>query len=191
MSKPLLICIAVFCVTAALCAQVRAGEDGIPVLREAQEFGDNAVAVEVYLMDNILEARITARMHGTKPKVYNAIVVGSGLGRLSFESKEVLLASIADEDEEPYLTKDKSRGIISFREKEKAKFARGTLTRELVQFVIPEDRVRKGKKYRLWIQIESLQRGGKYKTYKFDLEKFAELLLEKNIEKRREILAQE
>jgi len=56
--------------------------------------------------------------------------------------------------------------------------------------VIPEDRVRKGKKYQLWIQIESLQRGGKYKTYKFDLEKFAELILEEDIEKRRAILAQ-
>ena len=189
MHKLLLLCMAVFCVTGTLYAQE--DENSLLILREAQEFSKNAVAVEAYLIDNILEAKITARMHGTKPKIYNAIVVGSGLGRLSFESKEVLLASTADEDEEPYPTKDKSRGLISFRDKEKTKFARGTLTRELVQFVIPEDRVREGKKYRLWVQIESLQRGGKYKTYKFDLEKFAELLLEENIEKRREILAQE
>jgi len=98
MSKLLLICIAVFCVAGTLHAQGGEDDGSLLILREAQEFSDNAVAIEVYLMDNILEARITARMHGTKPKVYNAIVVGSGLGRLSFESKEVLLASTADEN---------------------------------------------------------------------------------------------
>ena len=44
-------------------------------------------------------------------------------------------------------------------------------------FKIPRDKVRKGKKYKLWVQIESLQRGGKYKTFKFDIENLAELLL--------------
>ncbi|MBU1147297.1 MAG: hypothetical protein KKD11_03000 [Candidatus Omnitrophica bacterium] len=43
---------------------------------------------------------------------------------------------------------------------------------------IPRDRIKKDKECKLWIQIESMQRGGKRKTFKFDIENLAELLLE-------------
>jgi len=45
-------------------------------------------------------------------------------------------------------------------------------------FDIPPDRVVDGKKYKLWVQIMSMQKGGKYKTFKFDLENLAELIHE-------------
>ncbi|MBU0759042.1 MAG: hypothetical protein KKC66_03630 [Candidatus Omnitrophica bacterium] len=138
------------------------------LIREAQQFQNNTVAVEGYLMDNILEVKVTARMmHATKPKIYNALVVGSRLGRLEIESKEILLASV--EEEEPYPTSRKDKGFVSFSGGKKNKRARGTLTRELLVFKIPRDKVVKGKRYRLWVQITSLQQGEKYKTFKFDL----------------------
>ena len=143
------------------------------VLREAKEYRKSTVAVEAYLTDNILEAKVTARMYATKPKIHNAIIVGSRLGRLSIDSKEVLLATV--EDEEPYPTSKKDRGFISFSKK-KTKQSEGTLTRELMIFEIPRDKVVKGKRYELWVQIMSMQKGGKYKTFKFDLEDLAELL---------------
>ncbi|MBU3912080.1 MAG: hypothetical protein KKD90_05790, partial [Candidatus Omnitrophica bacterium] len=68
------------------------------------------------------------------------------------------------------------KGFITFGSGKKDKKARGTLTRELLVFKIPQDKVIKGKKYRLWIQIMSMQEGGDYKTYKFDLKNFAELV---------------
>lgn len=142
-------------------------ETRILIVREAQEFEKNTVAVEAYLTGNILEAKVTARMYGTKPKIYNAIIVGPGLGRLSIESKEILLASV--EKEEPYPTSRKDRGFISFGGDNVLKTAEGTLTRELLLFKIPEEKIKKSGKYRLWIQIMSMQKGGKYKTFKFDL----------------------
>ena len=138
------------------------------LIREAEEFERSTVAVEGYLLTgNILEVKVTARMYGTKPKIYNAIVVGPGLGRLSIDAKEILLAST--EEDEPYPTSRKDRGFISFGRDGALKSASGTLTRELLLFKIPEDKIRKTGKYRLWIQIMSLQKSGKYKTFKFDL----------------------
>ncbi|MFH1854785.1 MAG: hypothetical protein ABH815_05680 [Candidatus Omnitrophota bacterium] len=143
-------------------------EGRLLLIREAQEFERSTVAVEGYLLSgDILEVKVTARMYGTKPKIYNAIVVGPGLGRLSITSKEVLLAST--EEDEPYPTSRKDRGFISFGRDGALKSASGTLTRELLLFKIPENKIRKTGKYRLWIQIMSLQKGSKYKTFKFDL----------------------
>ncbi|MFC1621386.1 hypothetical protein ACFL2G_03680 [Candidatus Omnitrophota bacterium] len=153
-----------------------AQEEKLLTLFEAKEFEKSTVAVKAYLTDNIFEATITARMYQTKPKIHNAIVVGPKLGRLSIESKEVLLATTMEE--EPYPTKRKDKGFIHFGKDKKNKKATGTLTRELLVFKIPEDKVKKDKKYKLWIQTESLQRGGKYKTFKFDLENFFERLKE-------------
>ncbi|MBU1853932.1 MAG: hypothetical protein KJ957_07810 [Candidatus Omnitrophica bacterium] len=151
-------------------------EGPLLILREAQEKGKTTVAIEASLTENILEAKITSRMYGTKPKIYNTLIVGSKLGRLSLQAKEVLLASI--EDEEPYPTTNKNRAFISFSAKTKTKTATGTLTRELVEFKIPRDKIRQKKPYQMWAQIESLQRGGKYETFKFALEDFFERLNE-------------
>jgi hypothetical protein len=143
----------------------------VRILREAQEYEKSTVAVDAHLKDDILQVIIIARMDGTKPRIYNSIVVGPKLGRLSCESREVLLATV--EEEEPFLTKRKDKAFISFTKGEEVKKAKGTLTRELFVFKIPIDRIIKGKKYELWVQIESLQKGGKYKTFKFDLENFS------------------
>jgi hypothetical protein len=155
-------------------------QEGAPgrvlLLREAQEFEKSTVAIEAYLTDNVLEVTIIARMPGTKPKIHNAIIVGPRLGRLSCESKEVLLATV--EAEEPFPTKRKDMAFISFSKSEETKKTKGTLTRELVVFRIPNERIIKGKKYELWVQIESLQKGGKYKTFKFDLQSLGDFLLE-------------
>jgi len=106
--------------------------------------------------------------------IYNALVVGSGLGRLSCDSRETLVATA--EEEEPFLTKRKDKAFISFRKSEAVKKARGTMIKELLRFDIPVDKIKEDKKYRLWVQVVSSQKGSKYKTFKFDLEDFAELL---------------
>jgi len=95
-----------------LVTALRAQDEPVLIVREAQEFQKSTVAVEVYLEGNILEARITARMYKTKPKVYNAIVVGPRLGRLSIESKTVLVQDVIDD--EPYPTSKKDKGFITF-----------------------------------------------------------------------------
>jgi hypothetical protein len=146
----------------------------ILILREAQEDQKSTVAIEAYLADNTLEVTIIARMPGTKPKIHNAIVVGPKLGRLSCESKEVLLATV--EEDKPFPTKRKDMAFISFSKGEETKKARGTLTRERVVFSIPPEKVIRGKRYDLWVQIEGLQKGGKYKTFKFDLGNIGDLL---------------
>jgi len=171
-----LLCIVLSCLFAIGSISISyAQEEKTLILFEAKEFGGNTVAVKAYLTDNILEATVTARMQKTKPKFHNAIIIGPKLGRLSIESKEVLLATAIEE--EAYPTKKKDKAFIHFGKDEEDKKAKGTLTRELLVFKIPRDRVKKDKKYKLWIQIESMQRGGKRKTFKFDLENLAELLL--------------
>ena len=172
-----ILCLAAFISTGSNYSYAQEGqEEGIEeagpllLLREAKEYRDSTVAVEAYLTDNILEAKVTARMYGTKPKIHNVLVVGPKLGRLSIESKEVLLATV--EDEEPYSTSKKDKGFISFA-REKTKQAEGTLTREMMVFEIPRDKVMKGRRYEFWVQIMSMQKGGKYKTFKFDLEDLA------------------
>jgi len=162
------------------CAQEGSGER-ILVLREAQEFRDNTVGVDVYLTGNILEVKVVARMPRSRPNIYNAIVVGSRLGRLSPASRKTVLQTT--EEEEPYPVTERG-AFISFRKKEKTKRTKGRLARELLFFDIPRDRIVKDKKYKLWVQIKSeqeagyRQKGGRYITFKFDLEKLPELVLQ-------------
>ncbi|MFH1782824.1 MAG: hypothetical protein ABH848_04335 [Candidatus Omnitrophota bacterium] len=177
MKKNILISLIIAIFSFLIMSESMASEESILILREAKESGKDMAAVEAHLLDNILTVKITARMEQTKPKIYNALIVGPKLGRLNIEKKEVLLQGL---EEEPYPTK-KRRGFISFDPKSEKKRGKGTLTRELVDFKIPKDRLVKGKKYQLWVQIESLQRGGGYATFKFDLEDLAELVLEKEM----------
>ncbi|MBU1912407.1 MAG: hypothetical protein KKB22_02575 [Candidatus Omnitrophica bacterium] len=146
----------------------------IMVLREAKESGTNSAAVEAKLIDDIMEVKITARIYGSKPRIYNALIVGPKLGRLSIESKEVLTQTPGEEA--PYPTTER-KAFISFAPSSKTKALKGTLTRELVRFKIPKDRIVRGKIYKLWVQIESMQSGGSYRTFEFELKNFAELIL--------------
>lgn len=156
-------------------------QEKIQVIREAQEYSNNRVAVTGNLTNDIFEVTVIARMKRTKPRIHNVIVVGPKLGRLSCETKENLVATTEEDD--PFLTKRKDKGFINFGKDEKAKTSeeisesnvhRGRVTKALYMFRIPRDRIKKDKKYKLWVQIESSQRGGKYKTFKFDLENFAD-----------------
>lgn len=151
-------------------AQEDAAEQAL-IIREAQEAGESYVAVEGRLVDGIFEVIVTARMANTRPKIYNVIVVGPGLGRLSCESKQALLATAAEE--KPFLTKKKDKAFINLTKEEEFKVGKGTLTRESFTFRIPRDRILKEKKYELWVQIESMLEGGRYRTFKFALENFA------------------
>ena len=110
----------------------------------------------------------------SKPRIYNAIVVGPKIGRLSSETRTTLTASL--EQEEPYPTLSKDKGFVNFGKGEKVKEHKGTLTRELIEFRLPKDKIKKGKKYSLWVQIASMKKGDKYKTFKFDLKDLPELI---------------
>ena len=178
MKKISLLLAAIFIISSVPClvTALRAQDEPVLIVREAQEFQKQTVAVEAYLKGNILEVKITGRMYKTKPKIHNAIVVGPRLGRLSIESKTVLVQDVIDD--EPYPTSKKDKGFITFGSGKEDKKAKGTLTRELMLFDIPPDKVVDGKKYKLWVQIMSMQKGGKYKTFKFDLENLAELIHE-------------
>ena len=118
-----LLCIVLSCLFAIGAISVSyAQEEETLILFEAKEFGKNIVAVKAYLTDDILEATVTARMHKTKPKIHNAIIVGPKLGRLSIESKEVLLATAIEE--EAYPTKKKTRPLFILEKKKKKKRAK-------------------------------------------------------------------
>ncbi len=167
---------------ADICAQEEeTTEERVLLLRQAQEHRKNTVAVEAYLIGNILEAKITARMPKSRPNIYNAIIVGPKLGRLSPEARETLLQTIDSDEEEPYPTEERG-AFISFRERTRARRSKGRLTRELVVFEIPREEIVKDKKYKLWVQIKSgqeagyRQKGGRYVTFKFELEDLPELL---------------
>ncbi len=165
-------------------AQEEGAMEQVQIIREAKEANKNLVAVDGYLIgEDIFELTVIARMKREKPRIHNVIVVGPGLGRLSCETKEILIATTKELD--PFLTKKKDKGFINFGEDEeksskiisKSNVSKGRLSKALYRFVIPRDKIKKDKKYKLWVQILSSQRGSKYKTYKFDLENFAQLVL--------------
>ncbi|MDP8216710.1 MAG: hypothetical protein P9L98_05280 [Candidatus Kaelpia imicola] len=145
-------------------------QDRVLLLREAKEHRRATAAVEAYLEGNILEVKVIARMDRTKPRIYNVIVIGPKIGRLVPKMRETLYPTM--EDEEPFPTK-KSGGFIRFSSKEEAKKTSGTLTKELLKFEIPSEKVVAGKRYQIWVKIESMQRGGDKESFKFDLEDFA------------------
>jgi len=145
-------------------------QEKILVLREAKEHKKATAAVEVYLEGDILEVKVIARMDRTKPRIYNVIVIGPKIGRVVPKMRNTLYPTM--EDEEPFPTK-KSGGFISFSSKEETKKTSGTLTKESLKFEIPGDRVVAGKRYQIWVKLESMQRGGDKESFKFDLEDFA------------------
>ncbi len=145
------------------------GDNKILILREAKEDSKATVAVEAYLIEDILEVKVIARMEREKPRIYNVIVVGPKIGRVVSEAREVLFPAM--ENEEPFPTKERE-GFLSFDDKKKDKEAKGTLTKELLRFKIPREKIIKGKRYQLWVKIESMKSGGKSNStsFKFDLE---------------------
>ncbi len=145
-------------------------QEKVLVLREAKEHKKAAAAVEVYLEGNTLEVTVIGRMDRTKPRIYNVIVIGPKIGRVAPKMRETLYPTM--KNEEPFPTK-KSGGFIRFSSKEETKNTSGTLTKELLKFEIPGEKIVDGKRYQIWVKLESMQRGGDKESFKFDLEDFA------------------
>ncbi len=146
------------------------------ILRQAQERVHTTAAVEAYLTGDVLEVTVYARMYAAKPKIFNVILVGPKLGRLSPRSKETLYPKAEEEDQEmSFPTTDKEGGFIRLSKRTKDKIAKGALTRELSKFKIPTEKIQSKGTYQLRILIESMQSPGKQESFIFPLEGFAQL----------------
>lgn len=145
------------------------------VIREAEELRKNAVAVEAYLVDDILEAKISVRIFRARPKIHNVIVVGPKLGRISPIEIEQLFATT--EEEPPYETKERG-GFISFSDDTKTKSLKGTVVRKMFKFKIPPEKIVEDGHYQIWVKVkeEGHGRQGKMTSYKFDLEELPRLV---------------
>ena len=159
-------------------AQEEDPDKGVLVIREAQEFGDNNVAVIGYLKGNIFEVKVVAGMFRTKPEIDNCIVVGPKLGRLSASQKETIYPKAEDEVEDDVFMTDDVDGafLLRFSKQRKKRQIKGALTRELYRYKIPKDKIIKGKKYELRVKIESTQNPGIGERFTFKLENFPELI---------------
>ena len=144
------------------------------VIREGKQSRNNIVVVDVYLIEDVLEALVGVRMYAEKPKINDVILVGPKLGRIHYKSRETVFAKV--EEEEPYPI-TKQSGIIVFGKRTKTKQPEGTLTKELFRIKIPREKIVPNKRYQLWVQVESKTRaGGTPLKFKFDLENLAELI---------------
>ncbi len=183
MFKRLVLSLAVAGIIATWPAVCRAQEEdpdkGVLVLREAQEFGDNNVAVIGYLQGNIFEVKVVAGMFRTKPEIDNCIVVGPKLGRLSASQKETIYPKAEDEvEDDVFMTEDVDGAfLLRFSKQRKKRQIKGALTRELYRFKIPKERIIRGKRYEIRIKIESSQNPGIGERFTFKLENFPELVL--------------
>lgn len=155
-------------------AQEEAVKDRLLVVREAKKYKQTSVAVEAYLTDDILEVTILARMYSTKPKVYNALIIGPALGRMSPQEKQTLHPK-AEDAGDAFKTTD-MEGLIMFGKRTKEEKLKGTLTRELVKFKIPRKKIIPNKRYQLWIKIESTQNPGQPESFRFDLKDLPRLI---------------
>jgi len=156
-------------------AQEEEGAERILVLREAKQHKKTTVAVEAYLISDMLEVTVMVRMYAGKPSIFNVILVGPKLGRISPKTSETVTATV--EDEAPFPT-TKRGGFISFGKKTETKEAKGTLTKELFRFRIPTDKIVPGKRYQIWVKVQSRKgkEKGKIRGFKFDLESLAQLI---------------
>ncbi|MGD9014779.1 MAG: hypothetical protein PVI33_01980 [Candidatus Omnitrophota bacterium] len=155
--------------------QIDEAQGPILVLYEAKERTKSAVAVEAYLIDDIFEVTVIAKMYGTKPLIHKVLVVGPKLGRLSPHERQTVYPK-AEDQEAFYKTKDIEGGIIRLKKREKEKkLKQGALTKELARFKIPTDKIVENKRYQLWVKIESMQRGGRFESFKFELKDFPKL----------------
>jgi hypothetical protein len=151
------------------------------VLKEAQQRGETTAAVEVYLIEDILEVTVYATMYAARPQIYNVTLVGPGLGRLAPLERQSLRATAKDK-QLIFETKDREGGFIRFTKRTKKKKMQGAITKELIKFKIPTKRVIPKKRYELRIKLESGQIPGKYYNFKFRIEDLAGLLTQSSFE---------
>lgn len=149
------------------------------VLRQAQKQGNTSVAVEAYLIGDILETTVYVRMYSSKPKIFNILLVGPKLGRLSPRSKTTLYPKVEEQEADlTFPTTDIRGGHIRFSKRTEEKVSQGRLTRELAKFKIPRKRILAKRRYELRILVESMQRSGQTEYFRFPLKDFAQLFLE-------------
>lgn len=165
-----------FCL-AASSAQEASIQEKILLLRKASQRQRTTVAVEAFLTGTVLEAKIIVSMYSAKPRIYNAVIVGPGLGRLSAQEKQVLY-STADEEDLIFPTEDMLGRHLRLTKAIKEKKIEGTLSKELHRFRLPVNKIKRGKRYELWIYVESLQSSGHPEKFDFELENLPELLSE-------------
>ena len=163
-----------FSVSNSSYGQEQEAPERILLLREGKQSMRNIVAVEAYLIDDTLEVLVEARMYAEKPKINDVILVGPKLGRLHYKTRETVYATA--QEEEPYEI-TKQDGLIALEKRKKVKEPEGTVTKELFKLKIPTDKIKQGKRYQLWVQVESKTRaGGVPLKFKFDLKDLPELI---------------
>ena len=146
----------------------------ILVIREGKQSKSNIVAVETYLIDDVLEVTVEARMYAQKPKINDVILVGPRLGRIHYKTREIVYTTL--EEEEPYPI-TKQGGFIVFGKRTKTKKPKGTLTKELFKIKVPKEKILPGKRYQLWVEVESkTDSGGRPLRFKFDLKDLSQLI---------------
>ncbi|MFH1622501.1 MAG: hypothetical protein ABIA97_05195 [Candidatus Omnitrophota bacterium] len=148
----------------------------IPVIREAKIFRNKNVAVDAHLVDGeVLEIMVEARIYAQKPRINDVLVSGPKLGKERYIARKTIVAGV-DEPEPFEVTKE--HGWVVFGKRKKVRELEGTLTKELFKIKIPKDKVVCGKKYQLWVEIESKTEGGRAEKFKFKLKDFPSLFHE-------------
>lgn len=165
------LCIVMFL---SITAPALSGEDTvIPVIRQAMEDQEAAVAVDGNLSEGAFQVKVTARIYDATPNIYSILLVGPNLGRLSPSAAKSLYAT--GEEEAPYETTTRG-GLIDFGSKTKEKNLQGRVVRKLAKFTISPEQILPGKEYELWVRVESSASRGRISTYRFNLENFPELV---------------
>lgn len=151
------------------------GDSGrVFVLNEAKDFRKAGVAVEGYLVKDVFEVKVEARIFRQRPRIADVKVVGPKLGRKSYQTKESILAGVEESD--PIETTHE-QGFFRTRSKRKTtKKLEGAVTKELFKIKIPVDKIVAGKRYWLWVYVESKNEAGHEDMFKFELKDFPDLI---------------
>ncbi|MBN2120552.1 MAG: hypothetical protein JW734_05815 [Candidatus Omnitrophica bacterium] len=144
------------------------------VIRQAKELKNTMVGVEAYLIEDVLEITVEARMRQERPKIIDVAFLGGGLRKIHYKSREVIPPSVEDEDAELYPV-TKLDGLVMFGDRTKLKELKGKLTKELFKLRIPSDKIKPAKRYQLWVEVESPKATRNLK-FKFDLEDLPHLI---------------
>ena len=148
-------------------------QDRIPVIREAKIFRQKNVAVDAHLVKGeILEIMVEARIYSQKPRINDVLVSGPKLGKERYAARKTIVAGV---DEPKPFEVTKEHGWVVFGQRKKVRELEGTLTKELFKIKIPREKIVCGKKYELWVEIESQTQGGRAEKFKFSLEDFPSL----------------
>jgi hypothetical protein len=153
----------------------------ILLIRKARVGRQGAVAVEVYLIGDVLEVKVIGKLYDTrtKPSIEEIRVAGPRLGkRLSPQERRTLHPTVED-DKAFYKAEDIKGGIIRIIEGKKVKGRKESeLTNELIRFKIPTGRILPGRNYQLWVELQNKETEKKPETFRFGLKNFSTLISE-------------